>query len=94
MTLPEGWFPLAGEVAASLEAELKRELPPLHQLHGHALNAIARRRDADDVLYQAGGDGPVFVVHLTWSVERDPKWPATDRYESLTEFITRYHGDV
>jgi hypothetical protein len=47
MTLPEGWFPLAGEVA-----------------------------------------------HLTWSVERDPKWPSTDRYESLAEFIKRWHGDV
>ena len=34
--------------------------------------------------------GPVFLVHLTWSVESDPKWPWTEVYERLDDFLKRW----
>ncbi len=38
----------------------------------------------------ADGDDAVFCVHLTWSVERDPTWPWTERYENIHEFCQRW----
>lgn len=39
----KGWVPSSGESAAKLEAELHRELPAAHQLHGRQAHAVARR---------------------------------------------------
>jgi hypothetical protein len=89
--LPHGWIPVSVETAAKLEAELRRELPRSHQLAGRSLRAVARRDNTDDVLFElATGEGPVFCVHLTWSVERKPPWPWTDRYDSITDFVERW----
>ena len=82
---------MSGESAAKLEAELRRELPAAHQLHGRPVRAVARRQDRDDVLFRpAGEDGPVFCVHLTWAIESDPRWPATATYANLDEFLERW----
>jgi hypothetical protein len=69
-----------------LEAELKKEVGPKHQLFGKLAKAIARRADCDDVLFEIAGDTNEYaVVHLTWSgsTERDPRWPATTLFSSL-----------
>jgi hypothetical protein len=73
--------------AAAVEAELVRELGPTHPLRGQRLHAVARRVDCDDVLVVAGAE--VFVVHLTWrgTSEVDPRWPSTQRYASLDDFV-------
>src|SRR5687767_5876703 len=91
MQLPEGWIPVEGDAAASLEAELRRELPASHPLHGRRLQAFARRLDRDDILFRPiGGDAPIFWVHLTWSVESEPKWPWTETYQSVADFLERW----
>ena len=89
---------MSGESAAKLEAELHRELPAAHQLHGRQVHAVARREDRDDVLFLSEERGPVFWVHLTWSMESDPKWPWTETYRNLDDFLERWPreelGDV
>ena len=73
MKLPRTWYAIDATAAMPLEAELRRELPVTHQLHGCELRAIARRERRDDVLFQTADDrGPVFWVHLTWRVETNP----------------------
>ncbi len=90
MQLPEGWIQLSGDLATKLEAELRREMPAGHQLYGRAVRAIARRADRDDVLFKATQDKTVFWVHLTWSVERDAKWPWTRDYKDHDDFLERW----
>ena len=91
MTLPESWFALPREDACKLEAELRRELPRSHYLRGRELVAVARRFRRDDVLFTSPtGEGEVFWVHLTWSVETDPMWPATEVYRDMGDFLERW----
>lgn len=91
MSLPETWFALAREDAAKLEAELHRELPTTHLLHGRRLVAVARRFRRDDVLFTSPTrEGEAFWVHLTWSVETDPQWPFTVVYQDMTDFAERW----
>ncbi|WP_287970274.1 hypothetical protein [Microcystis sp. LE19-195.1E] len=82
---------MTDDVAAKLLSELRRELPAGHQLFGQEVQAIARRDDRDDVLFRSREEsGPVFWVHLTWCVESDPKWPWSEVYESLEDFLDRW----
>jgi len=91
MILPQGWTPVTDAAAATLLSELRREMPATHQLRGQDVQAIARRDHRDDVLFRSPSEGgPVFWVHLTWSVESDPKWPWTVVYESLGDFLERW----
>lgn len=62
--------------------ELKRECSAGHLLHGQDATFIARRQDRDDFLVLLA-DGRVAEVHLTWSEENDPRWPAAKTYETL-----------
>lgn len=67
-----------GEIDAGiLERELARELPAGHVLKNCTVRALARRLDRDDVVFELE-DGRRCVVHLTWKIETDPRWP---RYE-------------
>lgn len=91
MQLPEGWFSISREDAVKLEAELRREMIRSHALYGRTLRAVARRERRDDVLFRSDTDhGPVFVVHLTWSVETDPTWPWTIAYPDIDDFLERW----
>lgn len=76
-------------------AELKRELPPAHRLTGIPVRAIAYRQDCDDILFALeDGTGRVAVVHLTFAVEQDPRWPDTEIFDSVQHFAsTRMRGD-
>jgi hypothetical protein len=71
--------------ARRLERELAREVAPTHVLSGRKVTAIGRRARRDDVLFRLD-DGTFAQVHLTWSVERDPFWPRTERYASFAEW--------
>lgn len=79
-----GWIPISGEDAARLEAELARELPEGHVLKPMRGRAFARRLDRDDVAFELD-DGRRFIVHLTWSVESDPRWPQCEFVAQLPE---------
>ncbi len=83
------WEPLPTEGKAGLEAELKREVPPGHALHGQRCTALARRGDCDDVLF-ATGDGRLAIVHLTYQVETDPCWPETVLLRDIEEFVREH----
>jgi len=88
MDLPAGWARVDADAARKLEAELRRETPLGHVLHGQAMHAIARCETSDDVLYRSESDtDAVFLIHLTWSVETDPEWPATTRYADMAVFL-------
>jgi len=91
MRLPQTWLPVLPDEAARLQAELHRELPPSHQLYRHELIAVARREKRDDVLFQSpSGAGQVFWVHLTRAVESDPRWPSTEIYQDMDDFLERW----
>lgn len=92
--LPDGWFELQPTTAGQLEAELRRELCSGHPLFGLPVRAVARRGDRDDVLFRSASDDRVFVVHLTWSAETDPRWPATSEYASHQQFLFENADDA
>lgn len=56
---------------------LERELSPAHVLRDRVVAALARRDDCDDVVVRLD-DGRLCVVHLTWSVETNPRFPSCD----------------
>ncbi len=75
---------------ASLVAELEREVCVGHPLWRLSVRLLARRQDCDDVLFEVEDrSGRVAVVHLTFSVEKDPRWPITEIFQSLEEFVAR-----
>jgi hypothetical protein len=84
------WIGTAEALAPELERELAREIGPDHPLAGHSVEAVARRTDADDVLFWLpAGPALLALVHLTWQRrrERDPRWPATQLFSSVDEWI-------
>jgi|SRR3954467_13550385 hypothetical protein len=94
MSLPRSWQPVAADTAVQFEAELRREVCTAHRLHGLRLQAVARRENRDDVLFTSDGKlGPVFVVHLTWSIESDPKWPSVIEYADMADFLGRWERE-
>jgi hypothetical protein len=77
-------------VGEELVAELQRELSPKHTLYGCRVDAIARRRDNDNVLFHVLEEPPrLAVVHLTWAEEPDPRWPWTLLYDDMTDWTNR-----
>lgn len=85
--LLEPWRAVVGEERAALERELSRELPEGHVVSGKAVQAIARRADCDDVLFEVAGVG-FAVVHLTWrrAREKNAAWPRTELFASYAEW--------
>ncbi len=73
--------------ADRLSIELQREIPSTHVLFGTTATAIAHRIDQDDVLFELEGQMPLAVVHLTWSREKDPRWPKTTLFKSWEHWI-------
>jgi hypothetical protein len=92
--LPSGWFSVQPTTAGQLEAELRRELCAAHPLFNLPVRAIARRGDRDEVLFRSACDDRVFVVHLTWSEENDPRWPATFEYANHQNFLFENADDA
>jgi hypothetical protein len=81
-----------GKDERGLVAELKRELGPWHPLFGLHAIPVARRYDDDVVLFALPTyQQPLAVVHLTWSGRReaDARWPATEFFASLEEWVER-----
>ena len=69
--------------AASLADELRREVAVGHVLYCIAVGAVAQRQDKDEVLFELrDGTSRLAVVHLTYAVESDPRWPQTTLFES------------
>ncbi len=80
--------------ARRTEAEFARELHSAHVLFGIPARAIALRQDRDDAAFELqDGSSRVAVVHLTYSRESDPQWPATTFYSNRAEFFERVAAD-
>lgn len=89
--LLEPWGSLPDDGSA-LVAELHRELRKDHVLYGIEADAIAMRRDCDDVLFRINGRPEQYaVVHLTWSGRPDPNkgWPSTDFFRDEEDWRAR-----
>jgi hypothetical protein len=86
----EPWGPVTKEEGIGLVAELKKELQSDHALAGATVEAVARRRDCDDVLFITDSKkGLLALVHLTWSGKPDqfPQWPRTVFFQSWAEWM-------
>jgi hypothetical protein len=81
------WAPVDDPASrAALEAELIRELSAEHVLSGVQFRLVGRHTGRDDFLFELE-DGRFAQVHLTWSKETRPLWPATDVYETWAEWV-------
>ena len=70
--------------------ELKKEISPQHILFNKQVEAIARRRDNDDVLFKLFGNPTQYaVVHLTWSnqQEADESFPFTTIFPDFETWV-------
>ena len=72
-----GWDMVAGDDAMVLERELRREFSPAHVRRDRVVVAVARRDDCDEVVFRLD-DGRLCVVHLTWSVATNPRFPSCE----------------
>jgi hypothetical protein len=83
------WTLIDRERAVLLEAELAREMRPDHPLAGVPCEAVAMSTMTDDVLFITdSADGPLALVHLTWSGKPDqfPNYPSTCFYPEWESF--------
>jgi hypothetical protein len=93
--LPCGWFLLEGKIARGFEAELARELPPVHYLKGVPVQAIAKDDASDDALFRHTDEPNHWsVVHLTWiSKQEQPPFPAVAFTGTFAAFHKEYHSE-
>jgi hypothetical protein len=95
-TLPEGWLRSDADRAASLLAELEREIAPGHVLFGALVVVVAHREGTDDILCRHVDFPSRFtVVHLTWRgrEEIDEHHPAVESdgdFESFLAYEARF----
>jgi hypothetical protein len=82
------WTPIIGEDDRNaLEAELARELAPMHPLYQNMAMAFARRLDCEDVAYVLAR-GRIAVISLTWSSAEEPDgFPMHRVYEDHATFL-------
>ena len=76
----------AGERAATLDHELRREICPSHPLFGVRATAVGLSRVCDDVLFALAG-GRFALVHLTYRAETTPEWPHTVFYATWGDWL-------
>jgi len=86
--LKEPWVSVPPQEARSLVEELHREIASIHPIFGKPVEALARRKDCDDVLFRVNDH--FAVVHLTWTGvrEKNGKYPRTEWYESWALFVS------
>lgn len=83
----EPWRPVPPEHDAGTGAELRREMCG-HVLFGRTVQAVGRREDCDEVLFNLGEAVPQFaVVHLTYARGTQPEWPETTLFDTLEAWI-------
>jgi hypothetical protein len=73
-----------------LEKELAREVCSEHPLYQIEAIAVGKRQDNDDVLFFLPHyQSPLAVIHLTWNVESNPKFPHVRYFNSIDDFIEK-----
>lgn len=69
------------------EDELRREMAPDHDLAGEDLVCVAWRRHMKETVFWLPQRQRWAVIHLTWNVESDPRWPEPVLCETWSEVI-------
>ena len=80
----------------AIVAELRREIPGAHVLCSMELDAVAVHVECgykDFVFTTNDPVNSIAVVHLTYNVESDPKWPATRLVRGLDEWMIEMNLD-
>ena len=86
--LSEAWQDVRGTATGErLRVELEREVPVGHVLRGARVVPVAVRRHLKDTIYWLPDEAAWAVVHLTWAVETDPRWPAAVRLERWSDVV-------
>jgi hypothetical protein len=76
-------------VQSSVVRELHREICSTHPLFGIECRPLAYHSKVNkDFLFEiCNAEMPLVMVHFTWTVEKDPRWPFILRFESIEEFL-------
>jgi hypothetical protein len=93
--LTDPWFAPEAARAAALEREATAEIGPGHPLSGQALTLIAACSACDGAAFRAD-DGRFTIVHLTWTLRREPPpWPLAEIVTGAAalEAAAGKHGD-
>jgi hypothetical protein len=86
--LSEKWTVVLGTPdGEGLRAELDRELPFGHILYGARVHSVAVRQHLKETIWWVPDDATWALVHLTWKVETDPRWPMAVRLNSWREVV-------
>lgn len=70
--------------------ELHKEISKNHIIYGADLDAIARRKSKEEVLYQYKTNPHKYVqVHLTWKMDKeiDSRWSRTREFNSFDHWV-------
>ena len=93
----EPWVAVGSEKEL-FEEELSLELSPDNVLSGFKVQAIGRRVDCDDVLFEVRDvkvDFKLALVHLTWSGKAEPSpWPIITLFANAETFINQMVHDA
>ena len=82
------WFKVSAQ-NNHLESEAYHEIPPSHPLSGIKLTPLAKSEVNDDVLF-CTEQGPLIVIHLTYSKNNPsgfPKYKILESYQELKEYL-------
>ncbi|MBX2925458.1 MAG: hypothetical protein KF746_24890 [Chitinophagaceae bacterium] len=91
LQLLEPWYSLP-DIDPRFGEELYLEISKDHILYGEKVNAIARRQDNDDVLFELiDSKNKYAVVHLTWKskIENDPNYPKTEIFKNWLDLYNK-----
>ena len=89
---PNGWEALSNEDSEFVSKEFYREADKAHPLCDERMWAIARRIDRDDFLFKMH-DGRLAAIHLTWTVETTPNFPAFEIFDDLNDWKEQLKND-
>jgi hypothetical protein len=91
------WQSVDGDAAASMQAQLDREVGFRHPLRGKHARVLGRRIDNDDVVARLE-DGTLVNVHLVWGSSSirgsSAKYPTWFAYGSAAEFAVAMQTDA
>ncbi len=93
LLLGEWWLVRDQDQAAELTREVQRELTPGHVLHGLRIEAVAVKRHLKDVIFWLPDSSQWALVHLTYKVEPDPRWPTAIVASDWLELVDELTAD-
>lgn len=88
--LSDRWMAIDPARAGEYRDELRRECPAGHPLHAVDVEPLCIRVFLKELVCWVPAHEVWAWVHLTWSVETDPRWPATDlfpEWDALVEAL-------